>query len=50
MTGLGLVVLIIGAVATVLALLIVGWAVCALNGELDQRDEDHYGVEKARRS
>jgi len=30
--------------------LIITFSICAINGQLDQQDEDRYGVEKARRS
>jgi len=34
----------------VMSALVLVWALCALSAELDQQDEDEFGVEKARRS
>ena len=46
---LRIVLLMSGAVFVIAGLVLV-YSLCALSAALDQRDEDEYGVERARRS
>lgn len=39
-----------GCALGVVFILVIGWAALAMSAHLDQRDEDRYGMDKARRS
>ena len=44
------IVLLVSGAVFIIAMFILVYSLCALSAALDQRDEDEYGVERARRS